>query len=60
MVNQSILNRSLTKNVQNWLIEGSRLQWLQGPSKVNEDNMSDVRREARRHIRKKREHLKEN
>jgi hypothetical protein len=38
-----------------------KLQWLQDPSEVNEDNLSDVRREASRHFRnKKREHLKEN
>jgi hypothetical protein len=35
-------------------------QWLQDPSEVNEDNLSDVRREASRHFRnKKREYLKD-
>jgi hypothetical protein len=38
----------------------AKLQRLQDPSKVNEDNLSDVRREASRHFRnKKREYLKE-
>jgi hypothetical protein len=29
----------------------AKLQWLQNPSEANEDNLSDVRREARRHFR---------
>jgi hypothetical protein len=38
----------------------AKLQWLQGPSEANEDNLSDVRREASRHFRnKKRESLKD-
>jgi hypothetical protein len=38
----------------------TKLQWLQDPSDVNEDNLSDVRREASRHFRtKKREYLKD-
>jgi hypothetical protein len=38
----------------------TELQWLQDPSEVNEDNLSDVRWEARRHFRnKKREYLKD-
>jgi hypothetical protein len=38
----------------------AKLQWLQDPSEVNEDNLSDVRREASRHFRnKKREYLKD-
>jgi hypothetical protein len=38
----------------------AKLQWLQDPSVVNEDNLSNVRREASRHFRnKKREYLKE-
>jgi hypothetical protein len=38
----------------------AKLQWLQDPSKGNEDNLSDVRREASRHFRNnKREYLKE-
>jgi hypothetical protein len=56
-------NRGLTRNVQNWLIEGSRLklQWLQDPSDLNEYNLSNVRREASRHFRnKKREYVKYN
>jgi hypothetical protein len=36
-----------------------KLQWLQDPSVVNEDNFSNVRREASRHFRKKREYLKD-
>jgi glycine betaine/choline ABC-type transport system substrate-binding protein len=37
----------------------AKLQWLQDPSEANEDNLSDIRREASRHFRnKKREHLK--
>jgi hypothetical protein len=37
----------------------AKLQWLQDPSEVNEDNLRNVRREASRHFRnKKREYLK--
>jgi hypothetical protein len=37
----------------------AKLQWLQDPSEANEDNPSDVRREASRHCRnKKSEYLK--
>jgi hypothetical protein len=39
--------------------EQAELQWLPDPSEVNEDNLSNVRQEASRHIRnKKREYLK--
>jgi hypothetical protein len=39
--------------------EQAKLQWLQDPSEVNEDNLSNVRREASRRFRnKKREYLK--
>jgi hypothetical protein len=38
----------------------AKLQWLQDPSEANEDNLSDVKREASRHFRnKKREYLKD-
>jgi hypothetical protein len=38
----------------------AKLQWFQNPSKLNEDNLSNVRREASRHFRnKKREYLKD-
>jgi hypothetical protein len=38
----------------------AKLQWLQDPSVVNEDNMSNVRREASRHFRnKERKYLKD-
>jgi hypothetical protein len=38
----------------------AKLQWLQDPSEANEDNLSDVRREASRHFRNnKREYLKD-
>jgi hypothetical protein len=38
----------------------AKLQWLQDTSEVNEDNLSNVRREASRHFRnKKREYLKD-
>jgi hypothetical protein len=38
----------------------AKLQWLQDPSEANEDNLSDVMREALRHFRKKkREYLKD-
>jgi hypothetical protein len=38
----------------------AKLQQLQDPSEVNEDNLSDVRREASRHFRKKkRKYLKD-
>jgi len=37
----------------------AKLQWLQHPNHSNVDNLSDVRREARRHIRnKKKDNLK--
>jgi hypothetical protein len=37
-----------------------KLQWLQDPSVVNEDNLCNVRREASRHFRnKKRKYLKD-
>jgi hypothetical protein len=45
------------------LVDGrkqAKLRWLQDRSEVNEDNLSDVRREASRHFRKKkREYLKD-
>jgi hypothetical protein len=38
----------------------TKLLWLQGPSKINGDNLNNVRREASRHFRnKKREYLKD-
>jgi hypothetical protein len=38
----------------------AKLQWLQDPSAVIEDNLSDVRREASRHFRKgKKEYLRD-
>jgi hypothetical protein len=38
----------------------AKLKWLQDPSEVNEDNLSNVRRKASRHFRnKKREYLKD-
>jgi hypothetical protein len=38
----------------------AELQWLQDPSEANEDNLSDVKRDACRHFRKKkREYLKD-
>jgi hypothetical protein len=38
----------------------AKLQWLQNPSQVNEDNLSNVRWKASRHFRnKKREYLKD-
>jgi hypothetical protein len=38
----------------------AKLQWLRDPSEVNEDNLSNVTREASRHFRnKKREYLKD-
>jgi hypothetical protein len=38
----------------------AKLQWLQVPIVVNEDNLTNVRREARRHFRnKRREYLKD-
>jgi uncharacterized protein YPO0396 len=38
----------------------AKLQWPQDPNVVNEDNLSNVRREASRHFRsKKREYLKD-
>jgi hypothetical protein len=48
------------RNVSNWLIEGSRLTTVVAdPSEVNEDNLSNVCREASRHFgNKKKEYLK--
>jgi hypothetical protein len=38
----------------------AKLQWLQDPSEINEDNLNNVRHEARRYfINKKREYLKD-
>jgi hypothetical protein len=38
----------------------AKLQWLLDPSEANEDNLSDIRREASRHFRnKEREYLKD-
>jgi hypothetical protein len=38
----------------------AQLQWLQDPSEINRDNLSNVRRETSRHLRnKKREYLKD-
>jgi hypothetical protein len=31
----------------------AKLEWLQDPSEVTEDNLCDVRREASRHFRKR-------
>jgi hypothetical protein len=37
------------------------LQWLQDPSEINGDNLNNVRRESRKHVRnKKRAYLKDN
>jgi hypothetical protein len=37
----------------------AKVQWLQDPNEVNEDNMSNARREASRHFRNKKwEYLK--
>jgi hypothetical protein len=59
-VKRSIINHGLMRNIQNWLFQGSRLQWLQDPSEVNDGNLSNVRWEASRHFRnKKREYLKD-
>jgi hypothetical protein len=35
----------------------AKLQWLQDPSEVNEDDLSNVRREASRHFRNKNREL---
>jgi uncharacterized protein YaaR (DUF327 family) len=38
----------------------ARLQWLQDPSKINGDNLNNIRHEASRHFRKKmREYMKD-
>jgi hypothetical protein len=31
--------------------KGAKLQWLQDPSKINGDNLSNIRRETSRHFR---------
>jgi hypothetical protein len=47
----------LTKDAQR---KQAKLQWLQDPSEINEDNLNNVRHEASRYFRnKKREYLKE-
>jgi hypothetical protein len=39
----------------------AKLQWLQDPYEINEDNLNNIRQEASRHFRnKKREYLKDN
>jgi hypothetical protein len=59
------------KTHKSWFDEGcsklldkrkqDKLQWLLVPSKINGDNLNNVRREASRHFRnKKREYLKDN
>jgi hypothetical protein len=60
-VNRGIRNHGLKRNVRNRLIEGSRLNiCLQEPNEVNEDNSSNVRREASKHFwNKKRQYLKD-
>jgi hypothetical protein len=48
------------RNVQNWLIEGSRLNYSGCRTQVKPMTMGDVRREASRYFRnKKREYLKD-
>jgi hypothetical protein len=37
----------------------SKLQWLQNPSKINGDNLYNVRYEANRHVRNKKDYLKD-
>jgi hypothetical protein len=38
----------------------AKLQWLQDPSKINGDNLNNIRRETSRHFRnKKREYFKD-
>jgi hypothetical protein len=38
----------------------AKLQWLQDPSKINGDNLNNIRREASRHFRNnKKEYLKD-
>jgi hypothetical protein len=59
---QEILGYCEPKHRKPWFYEGcsklvarrkqDKLQCLQGPSEANEGNLSDVRREARRHFRK--------
>jgi hypothetical protein len=42
------------------LKERSKLQWLQGPSKINGDNQNNIQPEANRHLKKKKwEYLKD-
>jgi hypothetical protein len=41
-------------------VKQAKLQWMQEPSDVTEGNLSDVKREASRHFRKKkRKYLKD-
>jgi hypothetical protein len=58
------------KKHKSWFDEGcsklldqrkeAKLQWLQDPNEINENNLNNVRREASRHFRnKKREYLKD-
>jgi hypothetical protein len=56
---QKFLPKSVSVIVKHRMKE-AKLQWLQDPSVVNEDNLSNVRREASTHFRsKKMEYLKD-
>jgi hypothetical protein len=60
--NKSLGYYELKNNL--WLDEGcsklldqriqDNLQWLQGPSEINGDNLNNIRRETSRHFRNKR------
>jgi hypothetical protein len=67
---QEILGYCELKHHKSWFVvecselidwrKQTKLQWLQDPNEVNEDNQSRVRWEASRHFRnKKREYLKD-
>jgi hypothetical protein len=67
---QEILGYCESKHHKQWFDEEcsqlvdrrkeAKLQWLQDPSEVNDNNLSDVRQEASRHFKnKKREYLKD-
>jgi hypothetical protein len=40
-------------NKMQWLQYPNKMQWLQYPNKINADNLKNIRRETRRHFRRR-------
>jgi hypothetical protein len=57
-MNAGSINCGLMKNVQNFWGSRLKVQCLQDPNHSNVNNLNIVRREAGRHVGKKREYLK--